>query len=231
MALGCVAEGSEASRPGSSSRLALIFGSALLQVRQALGQRRHHAHAVAELRRRRQHRRRVPRRAPLLGRRRQLRQQPRAQPAPPGARAPRPTPSRSAALRPRTPPAPAPAAPRSSAAVARLRVSELWRCMGGGGGASDSLDECTGSVLMTSLDDLTVTELQKDTLSRRGGGRATSWSLDTPDDELSPSSRSPSESPHDFDDLSRVRIFCISSTENECCIELEPELLPLETSD
>lgn len=91
---------------------------------------------------------------------------------------------------------------------------------------SDEL--CTGSVLMTSLEDLTVTELQKETLSRRGAGFVcASWSEDTPEDELSPSSRSARWSPQDLDDLSLVRIFCISSTENECCIELEPELLPL----
>lgn len=46
----------------------------LLQVCELLGQRRDDPHAVAELRRRRQHGRRVTRRARLLGRRRQLHQ-------------------------------------------------------------------------------------------------------------------------------------------------------------
>lgn len=123
----------------------------------------------------------------------------------------------------------APIEPRSRAAVARFLVKELCLCIGGGGVARLSEELCTGSVLITSLDDLTVTELQKDTLSRLGGFAWASWSEETPDEELSPSSRStvPNSSPHDFDDLRRVRIFCISSTENECCIELDPELLPL----
>lgn len=136
------------------------------------------------------------------------------------------TPNRSAADLPLADPT----VPLSNAAVALFLVSELCRCIGGGGVAKLSEELCTGSVLMTSFDDLTVTELQKETLSRRGGGLAcASWSEETPEEELSPSSRStvPSSSPHDFEDLSRVRIFWISSTENECCIELEPELLPL----
>lgn len=78
------------------------------------------------------------------------------------------TPSRSAAERPRVPPT----APRSSAAVARFRVSELCRCIGGGGVARLSDELCTGSVLITSFDDLTVTDAQNETLSRLTTGFA-----------------------------------------------------------
>lgn len=137
------------------------------------------------------------------------------------------TPSLSAAERPRADPI----VPLRSAAVARFRVNELCRCIGGGGVARLSDELCTGSVLITSFDDLTVTEAQKETLSLLTAGFAwASWSDETPDEELSPSSRStvPSSSPQDLDDFSRVRIFWISSTEKECCMELDPELLPLE---
>jgi hypothetical protein len=111
-------------------------------------------------------------------------------------------------------------------------VNELlrWNPMNGGLGLS--------SPLLASSVEITVTFFGSSFASLftivgfaffSTAGFIISWSLLTPDDELSPS---PSWTPSwnalgkDFDDFNCVRIFWISSTENECAIEPDPVLDP-----